>query len=587
MNEKKTVADVNETGNSSANNAAKGSSRRKFLGQVGAALTGGVVLGKAALASAQSNNPALGDRISAPGRDPRVRRSFAIRLATATEEARIPVPPHTTNGDEERYHDKCGTYSKAILQDGIGLVNLNAFQTFKRALNSGNPTDFEHIIMGGPRTLNGPQGGLAFGLEGSDGVQFGNAPCPNNQESVVIVPPAPALASEAYGTELVELYWASLLRDIAFTDYVSNGTAAQAAQELSGMPSYAGPRDSNGHVTPALLFRGGYPGETIGPHVSQLGLIPCFLGAQEMSEQMFTYAAGIDYITDPTTFQQVQNGIDTGLQNQLDPQPRFLHDGRGLGAYTHVDVLYQAYFTAYLVLNTLRVPVNPGNPYVNSRTQNGFGTFGQPDFAAMVAAVAALALNCVWYQKWYIHLRHRPESGGAIVRQILTGHGGTLDGRVNDNVLNSTAVQQSFNRYGDYFLSQAFPEGAPTHPAYPTGHGTVAGACITILKFFFDGDFVIPNPVVPSSDGLSLQPYTGGDAGQITVNGELNKLAHNISFGHGIHSGIHWRSDTDSSIQLGEALAISILQDRALTYNERFTVRFTKIDGTTATISNQ
>ena len=98
---------------------------------------------------------------------------------------------------------------------------------------------------------------------------------------------------------------------------------------------------------------------------------------------------------------------------------------------------------------------------------------------------------------------------------------------------------------------------------------------------------MIPHPVVPSSDGLSLVPYTGGDAGQITVNGELNKIAHNISFGHGIHPGIHWRSDTDSSIQLGEALAISVLQDRARTYNERFTVNFTKIDGTTATISNQ
>jgi len=107
------------------------------------------------------------------------------------------------------------------------------------------------------------------------------------------------------------------------------------------------------------------------------------------------------------------------------------------------------------------------------------------------------------------------------------------------------------------------------------------------LKFFFDGDFVIPNPVVPSSDGLSLLPYTGGDAGQITVNGELNKLANNVSFGHGIHSGIHWRSDTDSSIKLGEALAISILQDRASTYHEKFTVNFTKIDGTIATISNQ
>src|SRR6266446_4127040 len=244
MNEKKTVANAIQTGNPLPNNSAKGSSRRKFLGQVGAALTGGVVLGKAALASARSDNPALGDGIRAPGRATasRVRPSFAIRFATAREQAGIPVPPHTTNGDEQRYHDKCGTYSKAILQDGIGLVNLNAFQSFKRALNSGNPQDFEHIIMGGPRTLNGPQGGLAFGLEGSDGVQFGNAPCPGNQESVVIVPPAPALASEGYGTELVELYWASLLRDVAFTDYVSNGTAAQAAQELSGMPSYAGPR---------------------------------------------------------------------------------------------------------------------------------------------------------------------------------------------------------------------------------------------------------------------------------------------------------------------------------------------------------
>jgi hypothetical protein len=118
-----------------------------------------------------------------------------------------------------------------------------------------------------------------------------------------------------------------------------------------------------------------------------------------------------------------------------------------------------------------------------------------------------------------------------------------------------------------------------THPAYPTGHGTVAGACITILKFFFDGDFVIPNPQMPSSDGKTLDNYTGGDAGQMTVNGELHKLASNISFGHGIHAGIHWRSDTQTSIQLGEAIALSILQDRAHTYNEKFTVKLKKLDG--------
>jgi hypothetical protein len=96
---------------------------------------------------------------------------------------------------------------------------------------------------------------------------------------------------------------------------------------------------------------------------------------------------------------------------------------------------------------------------------------------------------------------------------------------------------------------------------------------------------VIPNPVVPTPGGLALVPYTGGDT--LTVNGELNKLAHNVSFGHGILDGVHWRSDTDSSIQLGEAVAISILQDRARTYREPFTVNLTKIDGTIATITNQ
>ncbi len=589
MNEKNTVTDVTETTNPSISSAVKGASRRKFLGQVGAALTGGVMLGKAPLASAQSDASGAAGGVQLPTRviDPRVKKSFTIRVGTATKEALIPIPPHTTNGDEERYPDKSGTYTKGILQDGIGLVNLNAYQTFKRALNSGRGADFENIIIGGTRTLNGPQGGLAFALEGSDAVQFGNASSPANQENGIVVAPAPAAASEAYGTELVEMYWASLLRDVAFTDYASNEVAAQAADELSGMPTYAGPRDDQGDVTPNLLFRGPYPGDTVGPYISQFYLIPTFMGAQGMNQQMLTYAPGVDYMTDPTTFQQVQNGIDTGLRNQLDPQPRYIHDGRGLGAFTHVDVLYQAYFTAYMVLGTIGAPVNPGNPYVGSRTQNGFGTFGGPDFAAAITAVAGLAINNVWYQKWYIHLRHRPESGGAILRQILTGNGGTIDATLNDNVLNSLAVQSSFDRYSDYFLSQAFPEGSPTHPAYPTGHGTVAGACITVLKFFFDGDFVIPNPIVPGSDGLSLLPYTGGDAGQITVNGELNKLANNVSFGHGIHSGIHWRSDTDSSIKLGEALAISVLQDRALTYNEKFTVNLTKIDGTTATISNQ
>src|SRR6202040_2505892 len=123
----------------------------------------------------------------------------------------------------------------------------NAYQSFKTALNSRNPEDFEDIIMGGGRQLVDPQAGLTFDMEGCDSQKFGSAPAPLSQETVVVVPPAPALASAAYGTELIELYWASLLRDVSFTQYSANPIAAQAAQELTASPDYAGPRNSNGN----------------------------------------------------------------------------------------------------------------------------------------------------------------------------------------------------------------------------------------------------------------------------------------------------------------------------------------------------
>lgn len=511
--------------------------------------------------------------------DQRVLDCFARRFNAATREALVPVPPHTTNGDEE-LADKCGTYTKGIKQAGPGKVDLAAYATFTKALKSGLFVDFESIVLGGSRTLNGPMASYAYTLCGADSSQFGDAPSDVGEELRRVVPPPPSVASEAYATELIELYWCSLLRDVAFTEYAQNDLAMEAADELSGLAHYAGPKHQH-KVTPELLFRGRFAGETIGPYVSQFFLTPTTFGAQPLDQKYITYQAGVDFMTDPATWQQVQNGMWTGVSNQADPTPRYLHDGRGLAAYTHVDELFQAYFTAYLVLRSMGVPVNPNNPYVHSKTQNGFGTFGPPDFAAVLAQVAKTALNAVWYQKWLVHLRHRPESGGGLVHLIKNGE--SFSTSPHASVFASKALARSFERYGTYLLSQAFPEGSPTHPAYPTGHGAVGGACITVLKFFFDGEFVIPHPQVPSSDGTALEPWSGE---KLKVNGELHKLAHNVTFGHGLHGGIHWRSDSNVSMVLGEAVAISALQDLACTYAEPFLVSFTKLDGSMATITN-
>ncbi len=511
-----------------------------------------------------------------PATRDRVARATSLRTAIAELDALVPPPQQVTNGDEQRYADKSGTYTKGVLQTAIGIVDPAAWQSFEAALDSGRFGDFEKIVLGGPRTLNGPQGGICFGLGTLDWTQFA-------------VPPAPALASEDYAAELIELYWASLLRDVAFPDYAGNAVVAEAANELSGLAAYAGPHNAAHAVTPDLLFRGTFPGEQDGPYLSQFLLQSTALGSLPITQQYVTNMKGVNFLLDSTEFLDVQNGIPTGKSLTPVAGPLYLHDGRGLAAYAHDDVLYQAYFTAYLVLNTLGVPLNLGNPYTHSKTQNGFATFGQPDIAATLTAVANEALKAVWFQKWWVHLRHRPESGGAIAYLQKTGQGNTIEGHVTDTVLNSKALQASFAANNSWFLSQAFPEGSPTHPAYPTGHGMVAGACITALKFFFEGTTELPAAklLVPASDGKSVTAYVPpAGAKPLTVNGELNKLASNISFGHGIHAGIHWRSDTKTSIELGERVALSYLRNHARTYNEPFSISLTKLDGTTATISN-
>jgi hypothetical protein len=68
-------------------------------------------------------------------------------------------------------------------------------------------------------------------------------------------------------------------------------------------------------------------------------------------------------------------------------------------------------------------------------------------------------------------------------------------------------------------------------PSYQSGHSTVAGACVTILKAWFNETYVLPDPVVPNVDGTALVPYAGSDRGRITVGGELNKLTANIGAG--------------------------------------------------------
>ena len=266
-----------------------------------------------------------------------------------------------------------------------------------------------------------------------------------------------------------------------------------------------------------------------------------------------------------------------------------------MGQWVHQDWPYQSTLNAALILLSFgNEALDGNNPYLVSRTQKGFNTFGGPHILNLVSKAADLALKAAWFQKWQVHRRLRPEVfSGRVHSQKLGLASYGIDSKLIDSPVLPLIFEhnrgQNLNRFskdeGTYLQPQAYPEGSPTHPAYPAGHATFVAAGVTMLKAFFREDFIIPKPMKPTPDGKDINLYQiGPDGPALTVGGELNKLAANIAIGRNI-AGVHWRSDGLEGNKLGEAVAISILEDLRKIYNEDFTgFTFTKFDGSVITI---
>ena len=310
-----------------------------------------------------------------------------------------------------------------------------------------------------------------------------------------------------------------------------------------------------------------------------------------------------------------QNGKDDPAKNPpYNTDGVYIHRGRDLANFVHIDELFQAYLLASLTLGSppsrggLGAPHDEGIAYDGYHFDPNQHINGEARLSRVRHARRAqrqgsrhrswnCALKAVWYQKWFVHRRLRPEEfagrihfhkSGKRVYPFHTGEFRKLEKTVLDRIRTRTE--------GTYLLPMAFPEGCPIHPAYGAGHATVAGACVTILKALFYEEMTFSDlracVLLPSEDGTkppkTLKPGDNGYeylARQLTVGGELNKLASNISLGRNI-AGVHWRSDHAESLKLGEKVALQLLRETVLTYNERTSFRVTKFDGTQVYLSN-
>lgn len=534
-----------------------------------------------------------------------------IRNATANLNAARPLTPQSGNGDEERYADKRGSYGKGLKQLDTGLVDPVAFKSMVYATQTGLPADFNKIIMAldpRERGLHSPQAGISYNLWGVDNSTFS-------------VPPAPTLVSAQRAGEVVELYWERLAADVFFQEYGSTGITLDAIDNLNTLSDFRAPK-IDGEVTPQTLFRSSVPGALVGPYVSQF-LMRDIIYCDTPIVQRYRVPLAFDEATNFNEFMTqvegdnqylfIQEGHNPTTAIQFDPVFRYIRNARDLGNFVHKDPPQMPYTYALLILITMAandpasvlqlnnsLVYDQGNPYLTNPTQEQFAEFFKPQICTMINLAGEMALRAAWYQKWFVQRILRPEEYGFLLHQQVKAVD-PINYGLNSEIANNTAMLNAIFAHnaainnplpGTYLLPQAFPEGAPMHPAYPAGHATCAGACVTILKAWFNEDYVMcqPNPENPAQT-LAFQANVSDDGitrattnDVLTIGGELNKLAANVAMGRNM-AGVHYRCDMDESLMLGEKIAIAILEDWAYTNNINFAgFSLTKFDGTKITV---
>ncbi len=415
---------------------------------------------------------------------------------------------------------------------------------------------------------------------------------------------------------------------------------------------FRGPKE-NGQVTPNTLFRGlaktatGIESDKTGFYLSQFLLQPLYplfpagcapfvgglIGVNRLNQEVlarpqhYPIAGQREFGITLEEFVKIQNGeipkayIASDYNQDL---LRHLKNGRDMGSLVHTDGPYEAYYNALNILIYNDFPRCSNFPYNNGIIMNESDghQMGPSDVYTMIAEVCLEAFKAAWAQKWRLHRKHRPEAMAGIINLAKKSENSRAFAEFQKfrdkkylhpifftelssqalEIIRQRNIEQSevcndlnATEADTYLLAQMYPEGSPAHPAYPSGHATVAGACTTVIKAIFDDNqnFAAhldrnnngaktkvsrPHPNIEtqllSLEDVNVDNSTGQPADNchetwrnMTVGSELDKLASNIALGRNF-GGVHYRQDGDEGILLGEKVAIKYLQDHLLNYPE-------------------
>eukprot|EP00171_Calliarthron_tuberculosum_P014590 IDg14590t1 len=284
----------------------------------------------------------------------RIESAYNQRLKIARLARDRPHEKSYSNGEEGLYRDPrtgrpsyTARFTKGMPHRSNGqLANPKDYILFIRAIDSGIEFDIRRSTV---RAWESMAGGLAYSLQGPDAHDLA-------------LPPAPTLDSPQLAVEMGELYMMALLRDTPFSAW---GTPANTHPDISMAISrlnellsisktYCRGRGLyQTRVSLSTIFRGMIPGVDRGPYISQFLLIGTInlgdkgmestldgkvrFGAASISQKVQIATPDKDYMTDFSSFLDVQDGADLRGLESYETGQRFITTPRDLATYVHYD----------------------------------------------------------------------------------------------------------------------------------------------------------------------------------------------------------------------------------------------------------
>lgn len=392
-----------------------------------------------------------------------------------------------------------------------------------------------------------------------------------------IMPGAPGPTGPRMAGEMVDAYAMEQVRDVPFVDWPGEATTegSEELQKVVGTlkKDIAEIEEAVGEewwYDPERPFVEGDP-ESWGPYLSQFLLQDVNMWALPIEQQYKRYEQR-DYNDTREDWLDTLEGKD---QHSAEVNPNVPEGGTGyiatprhLATIVNAEPPFQEYLLAALYLldpNTAAGELDPGLAYVSRDNDGGVFNYtggGPVGLLDMVTRAGRQALLAAFYQKYYVHFRCRPETyAGRIHAQRR--HDG-VDFGISELVTNSetlsTAMEGDSGRTDDTdYLSTVYVEGSPVHPAYPSGHSVIAGACGTVLKTWFENTDWEDEYERPDATGGALED-ADLPAGHRGVHQEIDKLMSNVGLAR-MFAGVHYYSDHYWGVRLGEQVAVGMLSD--------------------------